>query len=192
MKLANPIVLAIPRGGVVVGYEIAKQIKCPLDVIIPRKIGAPFEPELAIGAVTGDGTLYINERICAIYGISKSYLEAESQVQIREIKRRAELYRRGTKAISVAGNTVILVDDGIATGATMRAAIISAKKNSPKDVIVAVPVGAKETVDALKKEVKVVALHVPEDMGAVGEFYRNFEQTSDEEVIRLLESWRRG
>jgi len=192
MNLADPLVLAIPRGGVVVGYEIAKQLGCPLDVIIPRKIGAPFEPELAVGAVTEDGTLYINERICGIYGISKSYLDAESQAQMREIKRRAESYRKGAKPIIIARKTVILVDDGIATGATMRAAIISVKKNHPKDVIVAVPVGAKETVNTLKKEVKVVALHVPEDMGAVGEFYRNFEQTSDQEVISLLESCRKG
>jgi predicted phosphoribosyltransferase len=186
MKLIDPVVLAIPRGGVVVGYEIAKRIKCPLDVIIPRKVGAPFEPELAVGAVTEDGTLYVNERICNIYGISKSYLQNESQIQIREIKRRAELYRKGAKPISIAGKTVILVDDGIATGATMRAAIMSVKKYSPRSIIVAVPVGAKETVDDLKKEADVVALHAPEDMSAVGEFYRNFEQTLDEEVVLLL------
>ena len=186
MKLIDPVVLAIPRGGVVVGYEIAKRIECPIDVIIPRKVGAPFEPELAVGAVTEDGTLYVNERICNIYGISKSYLDAEAQAQIREIKRRAELYRKGTGPISITGKTVILVDDGIATGATMKAAIMSVKKYSPRTVIVAVPVGAKETVDLLKTEVDVVALHAPEDMGAVGEFYRNFEQTSDEDVIVIL------
>jgi len=187
MKLTDPIVLAIPRGGVVVGFEIAQAIKCPLDVIIPRKVGAPFEPELAIGAVTEDGTLYINERICNIYGISKSYLQNESLAQIREIKRRAELYRKGAKPISIAGKTVILVDDGIATGATMRAAIMSVKKYSPKTVIVVVPVGAKEAIDDLKREVDVVTSYVPDDMGAVGEFYRNFEQTLDEEVVMLLE-----
>ncbi len=192
MNLFDPIVLAIPRGGVVVGYEIAKRIRCPLDVIIPRKVGAPFEPELAVGAVTEDGTLYINERFCAFYGISKSYLQSESQVQVQEIKRRAELYRKGVKSINIAGKTVILVDDGIATGATMRAAILSVKKNSSRAIIVAVPVGAKETVDDLKKDVDVVALYAPEDMGAVGEFYRNFEQTSDQEVIELLESCHKG
>jgi len=190
MKLLDPIVLAIPRGGVVVGYEIAKRIGCPLDVIIPRKVGAPFDPELAVGAVTEDGTLYINEKICTVYGISKSYLQSESRAQVQEIMRRAELYRKGTRSINTAAKTVILVDDGIATGATMRAAIMSVKKNSSKAIIVAVPVGAKETVDDLKKDVEVVALHAPKDMGGVGEFYRNFEQISDQEVIKLLENCR--
>lgn len=191
MDIAEPVVLGIPRGGVVVAYEVAKRLGCPLDVIIPRKVGAPFQPELAIGAVTEDGTLYINQRIVSIYGISERYLESESQEQVREIKRRANLYRKGSQPIDVRNKTVILVDDGIATGATIRAAIMSVKKYSPKTIIVAIPVGANETVDELRKEVEVVALHVPEDMGAVGEFYRSFEQTSDEEVIELLEMAKR-
>ncbi len=188
MKIKDPVVLAIPRGGVVVAYEVAIRLRCPMDVIIPRKIGAPFQPELAVGAVTEDGTIYVNKDIVAAIGVSESYLEGEAQSQLREIKRRAQVYRKGALPAEVSGKTAILVDDGVATGATMKAAILSLKKYSPKKIIIAVPVGAKETIDEFRKQVdEIVCLHVPESMYAIGEFYRNFEQTTDQEVVSFLE-----
>ena len=188
MKIREPVVLAIPRGGVVVAYEVAIRLRCPMDVIIPRKIGAPFQPELAVGAVTEDGTIYVNKDIVAAIGVSESYLESEAQSQLREIKRRAQVYRKGAPPAEVSGKTAILVDDGVATGATMKAAILSLKKYSPKKIIIAVPVGAKETIDEFRKQVdEIVCLHVPESMYAIGEFYRNFEQTTDQEVVSFLE-----
>ena len=188
MKIREPVVLAIPRGGVVVAYEVVIRLRCPMDVIIPRKIGAPFQPELAVGAVTEDGTIYVNKDIVAAIGVSESYLESEAQSQLREIKRRAQVYRKGAQPAEVSGKTAILVDDGVATGATMKAAILSLKKYSPKKIIIAVPVGAKETIDEFRKQVdEIVCLHVPESMYAIGEFYRNFEQTTDQEVVSFLE-----
>lgn len=187
MNLKDPLVLAIPRGGVVVAYEIAQRLKCPLDVIIPRKVGAPFEPELAVGAVTEDGTLYLNREIVEAYGVSKSYLESESQNQIGEIKRRALVYRGSTKQADLNNKTVIIVDDGVATGATMKAAMMSVKRQSPYAVVIAVPVGAQETIDELRRQVDtIVCLHIPSIMYAIGEFYRDFTQTSDDEVVTLL------
>jgi predicted phosphoribosyltransferase len=189
MNIGDPVVLAIPRGGVVVAYEVVKRLGCSMDVIIPRKIGAPFQPELAVGAVTEDGTIYVNKDIVAAIGVSESYLESEAQNQLREIKRRAQVYRKGAQPTAVSGKTAILVDDGVATGATMKAAILSLKKYSPKKIIIAVPVGAKETIDEFRKQVdEIVCLHIPESMYAIGEFYRNFEQTTDQEVVSFLES----
>lgn len=188
MKIKDGILLAIPRGGVVVAYEVAIRLRCPMDVIIPRKIGAPFQPELAVGAVTEDGTIFVNKEIVATIGVSESYLESEAQTQLREIKRRALVYRKGAKSEEISGRTAILVDDGVATGATMKAAILSLKKYSLKKIIIAVPVGVKETIDEFRKQVdEIVCLHIPESMYAIGEFYRNFEQTTDQEVVSFLE-----
>jgi len=125
MKIKDTIVLGIPRGGVPLAYEVAVRLRCPMDIIIPRKIGAPFQPELAVGAVTEDGTMYVNKDIVTMLGISESYLKGEAQNQLREIKRRAQLYRKGAEPSEVSNKSAILVDDGVATGATMRAAIVS-------------------------------------------------------------------
>lgn len=181
------IVLAIPRGGVVVGYEVAHKLKVPLDIVVPRKIRAPYNPELAIGAVTEDGTMNLDQNLVEYLGVSKSYLEEESNRQRLEIKRRLRLYRGDTSFPNLKGLHVILVDDGIATGATVIAALASIRKKAPKSVVLAVPVAPPNTIEKLKSEAdEVVFLAAPEPFYAIGQFYRDFAQESDDEVKRLL------
>jgi putative phosphoribosyl transferase len=181
------IVLAIPRGGVVVGYEIAKVLNLPLDVIIPRKIGAPDNPELAIGAIAEDGTAILDNRLIAYLGVSEEYIKEETERQIKEIERRLKLYRHDTSYPNLKGLDVIVVDDGIATGSTMKAALASVKNRGAVSVTVAVPVGPPSTIEELNEIAdRVVCLYTPEYFQAIGEFYSNFSQTEDEEVIKLL------
>jgi len=184
-KKENPVVLAIPRGGVVVAGEIAKALDAPLTLIIPRKIGAPYDPEFAIGAVAEDGSMVLDEDTVSSLGVSPEYIEAEKKAQIEEIKRRKQAY--GAVDIELKGRVVILVDDGIATGSTVIAAVKSIRKKDPKKIVVAVPVAPQEAVSELKNQVEeVVCLHAPEYFGAVGCFYRDFSQTSDAEVMSIL------
>ena len=185
----DSVVLALPRGGVVVGYEVAKQLKLPLDIITTRKIGHPSSSEYAIGAVDESGMNILNEK--ETIALNKQWLQEEITKQREEAKRRSILYRKGKKPFDLAGKVVIIVDDGIATGFTMRLAVRVAKKQQPKKVIVAVPVAPPESIHELKEEGadEVIVLEKPEEfMGAVGAHYRAFEQVSDEEVIRLLHS----
>ena len=187
MKGKNAIVLAIPRGGVVVGFEVADALGVPLDVIIPRKIGAPNNPELAIGAVTEDGTTILNEELIKDLQVEEDYIRKESERQQLEIERRMKSYRRETPYSDVGNRDVIIVDDGIATGATMKAALASVRRRGAKSVTVAVPVGPSSTIQELKKEAdRVVCLSTPEFFQAIGQFYDDFGQTFDEEVVRLL------
>ncbi len=182
------IVLAIPRGGVVVGYEIAKALNLPLDVIIPRKIGAPENPELAIGAVAEDGTAILDNQLINYLGVSKEYIAIETQRQKHEIGRRLKLYRKDTSYPNLKGLDVIVVDDGIATGSTMKAALASVKNRGAASVTVAVPVGPPSTIEELNELAdRVVCLYTPEYFQAIGEFYNDFSQTTDEEVIKLLQ-----
>ena len=182
------VVLAIPRGGVVVGYEVAKALGAPLDVIIPRKIGAPFNPELAIGAITQDGTLILNSPLIDRLGVSESYIQRETERQRKEIVRRMSRYRGDKEYPKLDGKVVILVDDGIATGATIKAAIASIRKQRPTLLILAVPVGPTDTIEEMRRAVdKVICLLTPYPFFAIGQFYHDFRQTSDEEVIRLLQ-----
>ncbi len=182
------IVLAIPRGGVVVGYEVAHVLKVPLDIIIPRKIGAPNQPELAIGAVGQDGSVVLNKRVVAQLGVSRIYIEEESRRQQLEIKRRLDKYRGELPFPSLKGRKVIVVDDGVATGATLKAALAFVRKQGVKELIVALPVGPLSSINELKKEVdQVICLLTPESFFAIGQFYEDFGQTSDEEVINLLD-----
>jgi putative phosphoribosyl transferase len=186
-KGKNAIVLAIPRGGVVVGFEIASELELPLDVIIPRKVGAPDNPELAIGAVAEDGTIILDNSLVAYLGVPESFIREESARQRGEIKRRLKIYRPNESSPNVKGLDVILVDDGIATGSTMKAALASVKNQGAKTVTVAVPVGPPSTIEELKKQAnKVICLETPEYFQAIGQFYLDFNQTSDEEVIELL------
>lgn len=186
-KGQDVVVLAVPRGGVVVGYYVAKELGCPLDVVVPRKLGAPYQPELAIGAVAEDGTTVLNEELIESLDVPKSYIDRKIKEEIHEIKRRVSLYRSGKPAIPVENKIAILVDDGLATGATMKAAIRFVKKLNPKAIIVAVPVAPPETVENIKQEVdKVVCLSTPVPFYAIGQFYEQFDQVEDEEVIRLL------
>ena len=183
----NGIVLAIPRGGVVVGYEIAKALNLPLDVIIPRKIGAPANPELAIGAMTEDGTIILDDNLITYIGVQRDYIKAESERQKHEIERRLKLYRQNEPYPSLKGLDVVIVDDGIATGSTMKAALASVKNRGASTVTVAVPVGPPSTIKELKKQAaRVVCLYTPEYFQAIGQFYTDFNQTTDEEVIQLL------
>ena len=183
----DAVVLAIPRGGVVVGYEVAKALVLSLDVIIPRKIGAPNNPELAIGAMTEDGTILLDDRLVDYLNVSQEYIEEESEAQKAEIHRRLKLYRGDIPYPSLKGREVILIDDGIATGSTMKAALASVRKRGAKSVIIAIPVGPPSTIRELEKEAdRVVCLHTPEAFYAIGQFYEDFTQTQDEEVIRLL------
>lgn len=192
-KDKSPLILAIPRGGVVVAYEIAEAMNAPLDMIFPRKIGAPGNEELAIGAVTEDGATVLNEKLVAQLNISKEYIDNERGRQIEEIRRRVMTYRGDKLPQKVEGRNVIIVDDGIATGATMRAAIKSVYERGASIVIVAVPVGPQLTIERLKDEVdRIVCPIVPEPFFAIGQFYEDFSQVSDEVVIQLMEKARNG
>lgn len=181
------IVLAIPRGGVVVGYVIARALNLPLDVIIPRKIGAPDNPELAIGAVAEDGTTILDENLITYLGVSREYIKQETERQKREIERRLKVYRQDTSYPNLKGLDVIVVDDGIATGSTMKAALASVKNRGAASVTVAVPVGPPSTIEELNGMAdRVVCLYTPEYFQAIGQFFTDFSQTEDEEVIKLL------
>lgn len=186
-KDKDVIILAIPRGGVVVAYEIAKALNSPLDLIIPRKIGAPYQPELAIGAVTQDGTIILNEDIVSYLPIPNGYIEAEAEKQKMEIERRLMKYRGSVIEPNISNKIVIIVDDGIATGATMLAAIASIRKKKPLEIVVAIPVAPIETLKKIKEHAdEIVCLYTPEPFFAIGQFYERFEQLEDEEVINLL------
>lgn len=180
-------VLAVPRGGVVVGREVADALATTLDVVITRKIGAPGNAELAIGAVSFDGEVIMDAEIVSSLGVSKEYVKAEAERQSAEIRRRTEAYAGKGSPPRVSGKTVVIVDDGIATGSTMRAAIESVKRRRPKQVIVAVPVGPPESIEFLKKIAdRVISVRTPEPFYAIGQFYEEFEQVTDETVKNLL------
>jgi predicted phosphoribosyltransferase len=181
------VVLAVPRGGVVVGAEVARALKAPLDIVIARKIGAPDNPELAIGAVAPDGTAVFDDEMVQSLGISERYKQAAAEQARQEIERRLRLYRGDRPPLDVAGKTAILTDDGVATGMTTLAAIRYLRKQRPRELVLAVPVGPPDTVAMLSREVdRAVVLYMPEVFWAVGAFYQRFEQTSDEEVVALL------
>jgi predicted phosphoribosyltransferase len=170
-----------------VGYWIADKLSLPLDVIIPRKIGAPDNAELAIGAMTEDGTIILDERLVSYLGVSQDYIRAESSRQKSEIGRRLKVYRGNEPYPNLKGRDVIVVDDGIATGSTMKAALASVKNKGARYVIVAIPVGPPSTIEELKQRAdRVVCLYTPENFQAIGQFYVDFNQTTDEEVIELL------
>lgn len=183
------IVLGVPRGGVVVAYEVAMALRAPLDVYITRKIGAPYNPELAIGAVASDGTLVLDRELISRIGVPDSYVRDETSRQRQEIKRRLAAYRGSRPELDLQGKTVILVDDGVATGATTLASLRAIRTQQPARLILAVPVGPEDTIQILSAEAdQVVCLHTPELFWAVGAFYAVFDQTSDAEVIQLLQA----
>jgi putative phosphoribosyl transferase len=183
----DAIVLAIPRGGVVVGFEVARALDVPLDVIIPRKIGAPDNPELAIGAMTEDRTIILDESLVKYLKVPEDYIHGESERQKLEIERRLKLYRGDVAYPSLKNRDVIIVDDGIATGSTMKAALASIRKRGAKAIVVAIPVGPPSTIRELEKEADhVVCLYTPESFYAIGQFYEDFAQTTDAKVISLL------
>ncbi len=185
----NGVILAVPRGGVVIGFQIAQSLGATLDIVIARKIGAPGNPELAIGAVAEDGNAILDDRLVRMLQVSKSYIKEEIERQKIEIKRRLQRYRGDLPYPDLANREVILVDDGVATGATLKAALMSIRMKGVRVVNVAVPVGPMDTIATLKKMAdRVVCLYTPEPFYAIGEFYQDFEQIEDTEVIRLLKT----
>lgn len=185
----NTIVLALPRGGVVVGAEISKAFNLPLDLVISRKIGAPGNPEFAVGAVGEKGPPILDLETISEYGISKEYLSREALNARVEIKRRRKLYLGNRKPVDIKNKTVIVTDDGIATGASIEAAIEEVKLAKPKEIILAIPVAPLESIAKLRGRVsQIICLAMPTPFFAVGNFYQIFDQVSDSEVIELLSS----
>jgi len=181
------VVMAIPRGGVPVGAEVARRLGADLDIVVARKIGAPTEPELALGAVTANGGLFLNDEIVRALSISAEDLESLVARERAQARSREKKFRDGRPPTEVAGRIVLLVDDGLATGATMRASVRCLRKRRPARLIVAVPVGSQEACDALRREAdEVVCPSVPDFFGAVGFFYQDFEATEDAEVLEIL------
>ncbi len=189
VKKENPIILAIPRGGVVIADAVASFLDCKLDIIVSRKIGAPHNPELAIGAVLHDGSYFPNSDVVKMLQIPQKYIDSEKDEQMKEIQRRLMIYR-GSIHYDLKEKTVILVDDGLATGATMVVAVLWVKKQKPKNIIVAVPVGSRETVQKLAEIVdEVVVLSMPGFFNAVGQFYENFDQVEDSKVQEIMKKY---
>lgn len=190
-KGRDVLVLGIPRGGVPVAAEVARELGAELDVIVARKLGAPGQPELAIGAVTSNGGRFLNEDAIAQIGVSDAYLKKVTEAEMAEARSREQRFRGGRPAAAVKDRIVIIVDDGLATGATMRASVRSVRKAGPARLVVAVPVGSREACSALRTEAdEVVCPYEPELFWAVGLYYENFEPTRDEDVIRILEESR--
>jgi len=186
IKNDDPILLAIPRGGVIIGDVISSALNVELDIIMSKKITAPHNPEFAIGAVMSDGSYFSNEGGTRVLNVPQNYIDEEVASKTKEMERRLMKFR-GIKEYGLEGKTIVLVDDGIATGATMFVAIQWVKKQKPKQIIVAIPVGPKETIDKLNKVVnKVVVLQVPVNFNAVGEFYREFDQVDDYQVQEIM------
>ena len=189
VKKENPVILAIPRGGVVVADAVASFLDCKLDIIVSRKIGAPHNPELAIGAVLHDGSYFPNSDVVKMLQVPQSYIDSEKAEQMKEIQRRLIRYRNSIH-YDLSGKTVILVDDGVATGATMVVAALWVKKQKPKNIIVAVPVGSRETVQKLAEIVdEIVVLSMPGFFNAVGQFYENFDQVEDSKVQEIMKKY---
>jgi len=182
------IVLALPRGGVVTGFEVARLLNVPLDVLIVRKIGFPGQEELAAGAVSETGSVVLNRDIVAMGGLSEEFLQRETDRQKQEIERRVALYRAGRRLAGLAGRTVILIDDGVATGATVKAAIAALKQEKLARLVLALPVAPPDTVNVLRAMVdELVCLETPQYFMAVGAHYQDFTQVADEEVVKLLQ-----
>ena len=181
------MVLALPRGGVPVAAEVARKLSLPLDVLLVRKLGVPFQPELAMGAISVGGVRIVNKEVVGAFGISPEAIETVAREEQRELERRERTYRGDAPALKVAGKTVILVEDGIATGSTMLAAVAAVRQLKAARVIVAAPTVAASTCDKMCEIADdVVALLAPEEFYAVGQWYEDFSQTTDEEVRELL------
>ena len=183
----NTVILALPRGGAVLGAEIAKALEAPLDLVIPRKIGHPQNPEYAVAAVTEGGELVAND--AEVSSLDPEWFKGDVQKEIAEAKRRRQTYLQGKNQAQLRGKTVIIVDDGVATGLTMRAAIKDVRARDPERIVVAVPVTPKDTAGILQREAdELVALDIPTMyLGAVGAYYQEFTQVEDGEVIEILE-----
>ncbi|HEX3580798.1 MAG TPA: phosphoribosyltransferase [Thermoanaerobaculia bacterium] len=186
-KRADAIVLALPRGGVPVGYEVARALGAPLDVFIVRKLGVPGQEELAMGAIASGGVRVLNDEVLSFVSVSPRTIEAVAERETRELERREKAYRGNRPPLDVEGKTVVIVDDGLATGSTMRAAVRALQKMKPREIVVAVPVAAPSTCADLRGTVdEMICLRTPDPFQAVGLWYDDFTQTTDEEVHTLL------
>ena len=189
-SLPRPVVLALPRGGVPVAAEVARVLNAPLDLVMVRKIGVPWQPELAAAAVI-DGKhpqIVLNEEVCAAANISRSEIDELAKAELKEIERRTKLYLKDRPRVSIAGRSAIVVDDGVATGTTIRAVIKALRAKRPKSITLAVPVAPEDAVVALREEADdVVCLETPEPFWGIGLHYLDFHQIPDEEVVRILE-----
>jgi putative phosphoribosyl transferase len=188
-KDRHPVILAMPRGGVPVAAEVAAALHAPLDLVLVRKIGVPFQPELAMGAVVdGDSPIIVrNEDVIRMAGVPDSEFAAVCEKELAEIERRRRVYLGERKPVEVANRPVILVDDGIATGATTRAALRGVRMRKPSEIVLAVPVAPTDTIEALESEADtILCLESHVDFGAIGYFYTDFTQVTDEEVIEIL------
>jgi predicted phosphoribosyltransferase len=187
------VVLALPRGGVPVAYEVAEALNAPLDIFLVRKLGLPGYPELAMGAIASGGVRVLNPEVVRFYGVSSSAIDRVASDEQRELERREREYRRGSPMTNVRDKVVILVDDGLATGSTMRAAVEAVRQHTPASVIVAVPVGAPSTCEEFADITdETICARTPEQFSAVGLWYRDFSQTTDEEVQSLLHAHERS
>ncbi len=189
LQLADPVVLALPRGGVPVALEVARALDAPLDLLLVRKIGVPWQPELAVAAVMdgAEPVVVVERHIQAETGVKQEYIEQRAKEELAEIERRRRTYLADRTPVPVAGRTAIVVDDGIATGTTMRAALKGLRRRNPARLVLAVPVAPPDTINELRQEVDdVVCLAQPSFFGAIGYFYRDFHQLSDDEVITLM------
>src|SRR6266404_3822332 len=189
LKDRSPVLLALPRGGIAIGSEIARLLGAPLDIVLVRKIGVPSQPELALGAVADGGTpeIFIDERTREALAIPGDYVREETARQLAELERRRQSYGAGRAPVEIAGRTAIVVDDGIATGATMRVALRAVRRRGPAWLVLAAPVAAAETLAALSGEAdETVCVAAPQGLGAIGYYYDDFHQMSDDEVTGLL------
>jgi len=187
LELRDPLVLAIPRGGVVTGAVLARELDTEMDVVLSRKLRAPFQPELAIGAVGEDGEVYLNHHAKVATGADQSYIDQERKHQLQEIARRQKLFRAARFQAPMTGRSIILTDDGIATGSTIIAALHVVKTHQPHEVIVAVPVAPAERLEIIRGLCdRLICLLAPEEFYAVGQFYQSFDPVEDEEVVRVL------
>jgi predicted phosphoribosyltransferase len=188
--LNDPLVLAIPRGGIEVGAPLARGLGADLDIVLSRKLRSPDQPELALGAISETGEVYLNHFASAITEAGSSFLQEERRRQMVEIERRQKMFRAVRPRAPIQGRTVIVTDDGIATGSTMIAALRTVRAAGPAELLVAVPVAARERLAAIRGLCdRVICLHEPEVFWAVGQFYRNFNQVSDERVVELLRQY---
>jgi predicted phosphoribosyltransferase len=184
---SDVVVLALPRGGVPVAYQVARALNVPLDVFVVRKLGVPGHEELAMGAIASGGVRVLNQDVLAWYGLSAAAVDAVARVEQAELERREQLYRGGRSLVPIEGRVVILVDDGLATGSTMSAAVEAVRRLQPARIVVAVPVGAQDACDRLGHVADdAICLMAPASFSAVGQWYRDFSQTTDDDVRRLL------
>ncbi len=187
-RCEKTVVLGIPRGGVIVAREIARELAAEFDIVLARKLGSPGHAELAIGSVAEDGKTFLNQMLVRGLGVSGDYIEEEKRKQLVEIRRLANLIRRVRPKVPVTGKVVIITDDGVATGATAQAAISSIRLENPARLIVALPVGPRETITKLSEDVDdVICLRAPEDFAAVGQFYLRFTPVDDDAVLKILQ-----